>query len=123
MSVSWACTAKAAGDRGGVLAVIVDTRTTAHLTGGEIVQAGGIVVAIGAAGLVVGITAVDVCPYAVESVNLPRQAETESLVPVQTLERGHGVRFLAVGIDADDVEEYAVGIVVKGLVKTLEGIG
>ena len=85
------------GDRGGVLAVIVDTRTTAYLTGGKIVQAGGVVVAIGAAGLVVGITAVDVCPYAVESVNLPRQAETESLVSVQTPRKfGNVPQFLRV---------------------------
>ena len=40
-------------DRGCVLAVVVAARTAAHTARGEVVQAGGVVVAVGPAGLVV----------------------------------------------------------------------
>ena len=78
------------GHGSGVLTVIVDAAAAPHLTGTEIVDARGVVVAIGTTGLIIGMLLVDGSANAIDAMNLPGETQTKSLLSRQRLEEGIG---------------------------------
>ena len=98
------------GGRPGMLPIMVHTAAAPHTARGQVVQTGGIVVAIEAAGLVVGYAPVNVGTHHVESVKLPRKAQPEGFVARKLPERGQRIQVGTVLAIHRNLEEHAIHI-------------
>ena len=112
------------GTRITVLTIKITSCTSTDLPRDEVMNQGGVIIAVEPTGLVIGMFVVEFGTRHIETVKCPVECQSEGFSPREHGEVGQGIGVgMTVLILSDHLEKHAVGLRLKALHRQFQGIG